>query len=185
MKNFIVVMLLLSLAACGGNNYTDNRPADQVRLINITRQWRDTVNTAANETVRGHLLETGVNVIKAHIKDSLQLKFTGWEARVLSVAADPSEPDYTVVSFGMNLNGGAPGEKTRYASLVFTNRWANDEPIAAILKSLKTGDMVLIDGAFKTLQKTIDIDSYNDLSRSKNVLDNPEFRVMISKVVKL
>jgi hypothetical protein len=186
MRNTIIGLLLVAITACTGKEYTDKRPAEQVRLMNIISKYRDTVNAAAaNGAMRSSLLENGVMVIKDYISDSLELKFTGWEARVLSVAADPSEPGYIIASFGMNLNGGAPTERTRYESVVFTSRSTTGDPADAVIKSLETGDIISIDGTFNTLQKTIDIDSYNDLSRSKNVLDNPEFRVTISKAIKL
>ena len=82
----------------------------------------------------------------------------------------------------MNLDGGKMTEKTRYHSAIFNSSTDKPEPVYPGIRDLKTGDIVRIDGNFKTLQKTIDIDSYNDLSRSKNVLDNPEFRVEITAV---
>jgi hypothetical protein len=166
--------------------YINNRPSDQTRFINIAREWRDRVNTAEkNEGLRRQLLEKGVNAVKTHIKDSLRLQFKSWEARVLDIAPDPSAPDYTVASFGMNLDPGNMSEKTRYQSLVFTSRTSESEPTYAALKTVRVGDIIRIDGSFTTMQKTINIDRYNDLSRSQNVLDNPEFRVEIDKVEKI
>ena len=166
--------------------YTDNRPAEQARFISIVREWRDTVNAdEKNEGLGRQLLENGVDSVKAHIENSLQLQFKAWEARVLDVVPDPADPDYIVTSFAMNLDIGPMTEKTRYQSVVFTSRTATEEPVYASLEALEVGDIVRIDGRFKTVQKTINIDSYNDLSKSKNVLDNPEFRVEIGKVEKL
>jgi hypothetical protein len=166
-------------------NYKDNRPADQVRFTGVVREWRDTVNAAEkNAGLRVQLLEKGVDAIKIHIQDSLQLQFKAWEVRVLDIAPDPTSPDYIVASFGMNLDTGNMTEKTRYRSVVFTSRTSESEPTYTTLKTLKVGDMARIDGSFTTMQKTINIDSYNNLSKSKNVLDNPEFRVEIAKVEK-
>lgn len=75
-----------------------------------------------------------------------------------------------------------PNEKTRYQSLVFTSRTLKSEAVGIKVKDLKTGDLVRLEGNFQTLLKTINMDSYSDLSRSKNVLDNPEFRVELKKV---
>ena len=187
MRNILIALVfVISLTGCMEGKYTDNRPAEQVRFISIVREWRDTVNAAEkNEGLRRQLLENGVASVKAHIGDSLQLQFKAWEARVLDVAPDPADRDYIVASFGMNLDAGPMTEKSRYQSVVFTSRTATAEPVYAILKTLEVGYIVRIDGKFKTLQKTINIDSYNDLSKSKNVLDNPEFRVEIEKVEKL
>ncbi|NEU07986.1 hypothetical protein GZH53_06640 [Flavihumibacter sp. R14] len=187
MRNILIALLfVISLTGCMEGKYTDNRPAEQARFISIVREWRNTVNTAEkNEGLRRQLLENGVDSVKAHIKDSLQLQFKAWEARVLDIAPDPAEPDYIVASFGMNLDTGHMTENTRYQSVVFTSRTSNSQPAYAALKSLTVGDIARIDGKFKTLQKTINVDSYNDLSKSKNVLDNPEFRVDIKKVEKL
>ena len=132
--------------------------------------------------MRRQLLENGVDTVKTHIRDNLQLQFKAWEARMLDVAPDPADRDYIVASFGMNLDAGPMTEKNRYHSVVFTSRTATAEPAYAILKTLEVGDIARIDGQFKTLQKTINIDSYNDLSKSKNVLDNPEFRVEIGGI---
>ena len=187
MRNILTALVLvISLTGCMEKEYTDNRPEEQARFISIIREWRDTVNAAEkNEGLRRQLLENGVDSVKAHIGDSLQLQFTAWEARVLDVAPDPAEPDYIVASFGMNLDAGHMTEKTRYQSVVFTSRTSESEPAHAALKTLTVGDIARIDGKFKTLQKTINIDSYNDLPKTKNVLDNPEFRVEIGKVEKL
>jgi hypothetical protein len=185
MRNIIIVLVFFSLTGCIKEEYIDKRPADQVSFISVARQWRDTVNvTKTNEALRQQLLEKGVNSIKTHILESLQLQFESWEARVLDVGPDPTDPDYTIVSFGMNLDGGSPNEKSRYNSVVFISRTSKQEPTDPTIKALKNGDLVRIDGNFKTLLKTINIDSYNDLSRSKNVLDNPKFRVEVSKVEK-
>jgi hypothetical protein len=187
MRNILIALaLVISLTGCMEEKYTDNRPAEQARFISIVREWRDTVNAAEkNEGLRRQLLENGVDSVKAHIGDSLQLQFKAWEARVLDVAPDPADPDYILTSFGMNLDAGRMTEKNRYQSVVFTSRTSKSQPAYAALKTLAVGDIARIDGQFKTLQKTINIDSYNDLSKSKNVLDNPEFRVEIEKVEKL
>jgi len=187
MRNILITLVLvISLAGCTEGDYTDNRPAEQARFVSIVREWRDTVNAAEkNAGLRGQLLENGVDSVKAHIRDSLQLQFKAWEARVLYVAPDPADRDYIVTSFGMNLDTGPMTEKNRYESVVFTSRTATEQPVHATLKTLAVGDIARINGQFKTIQKTINIDSYNDLSRSKNVLDNPEFRVEIGTVEKL
>ena len=85
----------------------------------------------------------------------------------------------------MNLGTGPMTEKTRYQSMVFTSRTSESQPAYAALKTLTVGDIARIDGKFKTLQKTINVDSYNELSKSKNVFDNPELRVEIGNVEKL
>lgn len=186
MRNILITLLFItSLTGCMEEKYVDNRPAEQARLVSIVREWRDTVNAAEkNEVLRRQLLENGVDSVKAHIQDSLQLQFKSWEARVLNVGADPTAPEYIIASFGMNLDAGNMSEKTRYQSLVFTGRTSESAPVYASIKALEVGDIIRIDGSFNTLQKTINIDSYNDLSKSKNVLDNPEFRVEITKVEK-
>ena len=187
MKNILIALLfVISLTGCMEEKYVDSRPVEQARFVSMVREWRDTINAAKkNEGLRLQLLENGVNAVKAHIRDSLKLQFKSWEARVLDVAPDPSAPEYTIASFGMNVDAGNMSEKTRYQSLVFTSRTSQSESAYASIKTLDVGDLIRIDGSFKTLQKTINIDSYNDLSKSKNVLDNPEFRVEIAKVEKL
>ena len=187
MKNILIALVfVISLTGCMEGKYTDNRPAEQARFISIVREWRNTVNAAEkNEGLRRQLLENGVDSVKAHIGDSLQLQFNAWVARVLNIAPDPADRDYIISSFGMNLDTGHMTENTRYQSVVFTSRTSESQPAYATLKTLTVGDIARIDGQFKTLQKTINIDSYNDLSKSKNVLDNPEFRVEIGGIEKL
>ncbi|WP_026898234.1 hypothetical protein [Daejeonella oryzae] len=187
MKNLLIILLLVySLAGCKEKEYVDNRPAEQVRFIHTVRDYRDSVNAAEkNDVIRQQLLEKGVLVVKSHIQDSLQLKFNSWEARVLDIGPDPTAPEYIIASFGMNLDSGNLTEKTRYQSLVFTSRTAESDTVYAKIKSLEVGDIIRMDGNFSTLQKTINIDSYNNLSKSKNVLDNPEFRVEMAQVKKL
>jgi hypothetical protein len=187
MRNILIALLfLISVTGCMEEKYVDHRPAEQARLVSIVREWRDTVNASENNvSLRRQLLGNGVDSVKTYILDSLQLQFKSWEARVLNVAPDPTAPEYTIASFGMNLDAGNMSEKTRYQSLVFTSRTAQSAPVFASIKALEVGDIIRIEGSFNTLQKTINIDSYNNLSKSKNVLDNPEFRVEIVKVEKL
>ena len=187
MKNVpIVLLLLISLTGCMEEKYVDNRPAEQVRFVGTVREWRDTVNAAEkNSALRGQLLEKGVISVNAHIQDSLKLQFKAWEARVLDVAPDPTAPEYIITSFGMNLDSGVMSEKTRYQSVVFISRASQSEPAYAILKTLKVGNNIQMDGSFITVQKTINMDSYNNLSKTKNVLDNPELRVEISQIKQL
>ena len=180
------MLFIIFLTGCMEEKYVDNRPVGQARFVGIVREWRDTVNAAEkNEGLRRQLLEKGVDAVKTHILDSLQLQFKGWEARVLDVAPDPTAPEYIITSLGMNLESGVMSEKTRYRSVVFISRASQSEPAYATLKTLKVGNNIQMDGSFTTMQKTINMDSYNDLSKTKNVLDNPEFRVELSKVEKL
>ena len=187
MRNILIALLsAISLIGCMQKKYVDNRPAEQARFVSIVREWRDTVNAAAKDDgQRQQLLENGVNAVKGHIQDNLQLLFKSWEVRVLNVSPDPTESEYIIASFGMNLDAGNMTEKTRYQSVVFTSRTMQSAPAYASIKTLEIGDIIHIDGNFKTLQKNINIDSYNNLSKSKNVLDNPDFLVEIAKVQKL
>ena len=182
----IVLLLLIFLTGCMEEKYIDNRPVGQTKFVSMIREWRDTVNAAEkNEGLRRQLLEKGVDAIKNHIQDSLQLQFKGWEVRVLDVAPDPTAPEYIITSLGMNLDSGVMSEKTRYQSVVFISRASQSEPAYAILKTLKVGNNIQMDGSFITVQKTINMDSYNNLSKTKNVLDNPELRVEISQIKQL
>lgn len=107
MRNIILFLVICSLTGCITEDYIDTRPADQVRFITIARQWRDTVNVSGtNEVLRQQLLEQGVSTIKSYIVDSLQLSFKSWEARVLDIGPDPTDSEYIIASFGMNLDGG-------------------------------------------------------------------------------
>lgn len=182
----MVMLFFFSLAGCTEEKYADKRPAEQSRFVGLIREWRDTINAAQkNPGLRMQLLEKGVFSAKTHIQDSLQLQFSLWEARVLNLAPDPTASEYIIASFGMNLDGGKMTEEFRFKSLVFTSRTFQSDPAYAILKTLKAGDIIRISGNFKTVQKTINIDSFNDLTQSKNVLDNPEFKVEITTLEKL
>ena len=187
MRNSLIAMLLIIfLTGCMEEKYIDNRPAEQTKFASMVREWRDTVNAAEkNEALRRQLLEKGVDAVKTHIQDSLKLQFKRWEARVLDVGPDPTAPEYIITSLGMNLDSGVMSEKTRYRSVVFISRASQSEPAYVTLKTLKVGNNIQMDGSFTTMQKTINMDNYNDLSKTKNVLDNPEFRVEISQVKKL
>ncbi|HXI00207.1 MAG TPA: hypothetical protein VNI52_08040 [Sphingobacteriaceae bacterium] len=185
MRNFILSLIVFSFMGCLEEKYIDKRPSDQVNFLTAARQWRDSVNTNTTPAMRQKYLEKGVSEVKTHIIDSLQLRFESWEARILDIGPDPTDKDYTITSFGMNLDGGLPNEKTRYQSVVFTSRTVKSEPVDATIKTLQIGDLVRISGNYKMLLKTINVDSYNDLSKSNNVLDNPEFRIELSKLEKL
>ena len=51
-----------------------------------------------------------------------------------------------------------------------------------MIKGLKAGDQVKITGNFIEKEGFIDIDSYSDYKFSKNVFDNPEFKVLLKGI---
>ncbi|HQS06696.1 MAG TPA: hypothetical protein PLT16_13810, partial [Daejeonella sp.] len=51
-----------------------------------------------------------------------------------------------------------------------------------MIQGLKVGDQVKISGNFIEKEGFIDIDSYSDYKFSKNVFDNPEFKVILKGI---
>lgn len=183
MKTPVRLFLSLSLAFCLAScsqPYSDSRSDTQRSFASYTQSWRDSVNAAQQEpSKRSRLLEQGVDAVKSRIVDSLNLSFNDWEVRVLDKNSDASSPGTLIVNFGMDIDGAEPSEKNRYSSIVLSSRIHSGHTLHEPIKNLKVGDIVHIDGRFQTLQNTINVDSYNKLRRSQNVLDNPEFRVGI------
>lgn len=178
MKKLLLLILCAIVFACSQKS-EDIRPKEQVRLATIVKELRDSAN--AFESVpdaRYNVLHGGVVRVKNFIIDSLGQKFTNWQVRVLDVSADKSE-----VAYGMNIDGGEMTESTRFKSIVFETRaYQNDTAFATISRNLKLGDVVTISGTFNSSGKNINIDPYKKKSQSKNIFDNPAFRVVVNSL---
>ena len=159
----------------------------QIRFVNVVKELRDTVNAAEkNKVLRNHLLENGVPALKTYIKDTLKLKFNAWQARVLEINDNSQNPAAAEVKFGMALDPADQSDKSGYKSIVLSSAAKQtNEGVLKIIKQLKAGDQVKINGEFIEKKGFIDIDSYSRYKFSKNVFDNPELKTKITAVEKL
>lgn len=174
MRNFIITVILFLLASCGQNTEQQG-PADQIRFVNYVKFIRDAVNSSdedkANQSVQ---LNNGVLLTKAYVKDSLSLKFDSWQASLVEIIEKPA---YTEVNFSIPLD---PSNKSAQKSIILSSML--DKSKKEMIQGLKVGDQVKITGNFIEKEGFIDIDSYSDYKFSKNVFDNPEFKIEMGSI---
>ena len=176
MRNFIIAGMLFILASCGQNAEVQG-PADQIRFVNYVKSIRDAVNASEQDKAnRSILLDNGVISTKAYVKDSLQLKYNSWEASLVEVIEKPASIE---VNFSIPLDS---SNKSEQKSIILSSML--DKSKQEIIQGLKVGDEVKISGNFIEKEGFIDIDSYSNYKFSKNVFDNPEFKVEIRGVEK-
>lgn len=176
MKNLIIAILILGLASCGQKVVEDKRPAEQISLINFIRDIRDKVNAAGEDkALRGAILDQGVANTKAYVKDSLNLKFNKWQAKLVEIKQNMRNPAITDLVLVMNIDQ----ENQSTEKSIVLRASAADEQLSRSLKDLKAGDQLIISGDFIEKNGFIDIDSYSRYKFSKNVFDNPEFKTTI------
>ncbi|MDP2413015.1 hypothetical protein [Daejeonella sp.] len=169
MRNFIITGILFLLASCGQNAEVQG-PADQIRFVNYVKSIRDVVNASEQDKAnRSILLDNGVISTKAYVKDSLALKFNSWQATLVEIIEKPASIE---VNFSIPLD---PSNKSAQKSIILSSMLEINKK--EMIKGLKTGDQVKISGNFIEKEGFIDIDSYSDYKFSKNVFDNPEFKI--------
>lgn len=169
MRNFIIVGMLLLLASCG-QNAEHQGPADQIRFVNYVKSIRDAVNASGEDKAkRGILLDNGVISTKAYVKDSLSLKFDSWKATLVEIIEKPASIE---VNFSIPLD---PSNKSAQRSIILSSMLEISKK--EMVQGLKVGNQMKISGNFIEKERFIDIDSYSDYKFSKNVFDNPEFKI--------
>lgn len=186
MKKISFIIITALLFSCGEKNRISNRPTEQVKFVNLIQSLRDQVNAAEKDkALKSDLLQRGVPYVKQYIRDSLQLKFNAWEARVLDIKENYPQQGATELKFGMAYDLSDILEKLRYRSIVLSSQNPADSKISAILKNLKPGDYLKLSGEIIEKEGFIDIDSYSNYKFSKNIFDNAEFKVQINAAEKL
>lgn len=169
MRNFIIAGILLLLASCGQNTEVQGS-ADQIKFVNYVKFIRDAINSSDDDKAnRSVQLDNGVLLTKAYVKDSLSLKFESWQATLVEIIEKPGAIE---VNFSIPLD---PSNKSAQKSIILSSMLEISKK--DMIKGLKAGDQVKITGNFIEKEGFIDIDSYSDYKFSKNVFDNPEFKI--------
>jgi len=167
MRNFIIAVMLLILASCGQQTEVLG-PAEQTRFVNYVKFIRNAVNSS-DEANRSVQLNNGILLTKAYVKDSLSLKFDSWQATLVEII---EKPTYTEVNFSIPLD--SSNKSAEKSIILSTLLYKNKKDL---VQGLKIGNDVKISGKFIDKDGFIDIDSYSNYKFSKNVLDNPEFKI--------
>jgi len=174
MKNLIIAGILFLLASCGQNAELQG-PDDQVRFVNYVKSIRDAVNVSEQDKAnRSILLDNGVISTKTYIRDSLSLKFDSWQATMIETIEKPASIE---VNFSIILDS---SNKSAQKSIIFSSML--DKSKKEMIQGLKAGDQVRISGNFIEKEGFIDIDSYSNYKFSKNVFDNPEFKIELGSI---
>lgn len=181
MKNLIIVLIILGFSSCGSKSIVDKYPAEQMSFINYIREIRDKVNAAGEDkTLRGSLLDQGVDNAKLYVKDSLKLKFSKWQTKVIEKKQNLINPSMTDLKLLIIMDQ----ENQSAEKSIVLNGTAGDEQLSKILKDVNVGDQIIISGNFVEKNGFIDIDSYSRYKFSKNVFDNPEFKTIFTTAEK-
>jgi hypothetical protein len=167
MRNFIIIGTLFLLASCGQNTEQQG-PKNQINFVNYVKFIRNAVNSS-DEANRSVQLNNGILLTKAYVKDSLSLKFDSWQATLVEII---EKPTYTEVNFSIPLDS---SNKSAEKSIILSTLLYNNKK--DLVQGLKIGTDVKISGKFIDKEGFIDIDSYSNYKFSKNVLDNPEFKI--------
>lgn len=174
MRNFIFVGILFILASCG-QNVVQQGPIEQTKFVNYVKSIRDAVNSSEEDKAkRGVLLDNGVISTKAYLKDSLQLKFESWEVSIVEILDKPAivEINFSII---LDFSNKSPQKSIVLNSIL-------DKSKQEVIQGFKAGDRVKISGDFIEKDGFIDIDNYSNYKFSKNVFDNPEFKIALRSI---
>jgi hypothetical protein len=178
MKATIAICMLFILFSCGQNAGDNIGPNEQIKFVEYIKALRDTVNISEeNKALRSVLLENGISSTKIYVKDSLQMKFNAWQAKVLDIIDRQTSIEVNV-GITLDLTNTSAQKSIVFSSLL-------DQSGKAITEGIKAGDQVKISGIFIDKKGFIDIDNYSDYKFSKNVFDNPEFKIKLTSIEKL
>ena len=172
MKNFIISGIILLLASCGQNTEFQI-PAEQTRFMNYVEYIRNAINSS-NEANRSIQLNNGVLLTKAYVKDTLSLKFDSWHATLVEIIEKPASIE---INLSIPLD---PSNKSAQKSIILSGMLQISKN--KMIQGLKVGDQVKIGGNFIEKEGFIDIDNYSDYKFSKNVFDNPEFKIELLSI---
>ena len=172
MRNFIIAGVLILLTSCGQNKEVQV-PEEQTRFVNYVKYIQNAINSS-DEANRSIQLNDGILLTKSYVKDSLSLKFDSWQATLVEVIEKPTSIE---VNFSIPLD---PSNKSAQKSIILSSMLEISKK--EMIKGLKAGDQVKISGYFIEKEGFIDIDSYSDYKFSKNVFDNPEFKVIFKGI---
>lgn len=184
MKTSCFLFLLLILSSCNTEKFQDQRPQTQTKFISYFKVLRDAVNASdKNKILRNSLLEANIPAVKSYIKDTLNLSIKDWQVRLiektdnylqsgnvqikLSIAYDPYDESSSAINQSIILTAVIP---------------ASNKTVFDSINVLELNDYLKINGQFIEKGGFIDIDSYSNYKFSKNVLDNPEFKLLISEI---
>lgn len=174
MRNFIFTGILFFLVSCGQKTEVLS-PTEQTRFVNYVKFIRDAVNSSdENKGNRSVQLNNGILLTKAYVKDSLTLKFDLWQASLIEVI---DKPTYLEANFSMPID---PSNKSAQKAIVLSS--LIDKSKKELTDKLKVGIQVSISGKFIEKDGFIDIDSYSNYKFSKNVFDNPEFKIELTRI---
>ena len=172
MRNFIIAGVLILLTSCGQNKEVQV-PEEQTRFVNYVKYIQNAINSS-DEANRSIQLNNGILLTKSYVKDSLSLKFDSWQATLVEVIEKPTSIE---VNFSIPLD---PSNKSAQKSIILSSMLEISKK--EMIKGLKAGDQMKITGNFIEKEGFIDIDSYSDYKFSKNVFDNPEFKVVLKGI---
>ena len=172
MRNFIIAGILMIITSCGQKTEVLG-PAEQTRFVNYVKYIRNAINSS-DEANRSIQLNNGVLLTKAYVKDSLSLKFDSWQVSLVEII---EKPTITEVNFSIPLD---PSNKSAQKSIILSSLL--DKNKKEMIQGLKAGDQLKITGNFIEKEGFIDIDSYSDYKFSKNVFDNPEFKIELGSI---
>jgi hypothetical protein len=105
------------------------------------------------------------------------MKFNAWQAKVLDIIDRQTSIEVNV-GITLDLTNTSAQKSIVFSSLL-------DQSGKAITEGIKAGDQVKISGIFIDKKGFIDIDNYSDYKFSKNVFDNPEFKIKLTSIEKL
>jgi hypothetical protein len=172
MRNFIIIGTLFLLASCRQNTEQQG-PKIQINFVNYVKFIRNAVNSS-DEANRSVQLNNGILLTKTYVKDSLSLKFDSWQAKLVEII---EKPTYIEVNFSIPLDS---SNKSAEKSIVLSTLLYKNKK--AMVNGLKIGTDVKISGFFIDKDGFIDIDSYSNYKFSKNVFDNPEFKIELESI---
>ena len=174
MRNFIIAGLLFLMTSCGKNEEKQG-PKEQLNFQKYVKFIRDAVNSSdENKGNRSVQLNNGILLTKAYVKDSLTLKFDLWQASLIEVIDKPTSIE---ANFSMPID---PSNKSAQKAIVLSS--LIDKSKKELTDKLKVGIQVSISGNFIEKEGFIDIDSYSNYKFSKNVFDNPEFKIELTRI---
>lgn len=184
MKNLSSIRLfcvaVTLLYSCASHTKIDPRPKDQQKFLSKLISLNSKITHSSNSIIKDELTDSALIATNTYITDTLHRDFTGWIAEVIDIENNPFGLNMVRIQLMLRYDYYADDEYPEYDSVIFTfTANKSDKTSLTMIKPLKNGDKVMIDGEFAYKNGRVEISDYGMGIGNESALSNPKISVLL------
>ena len=181
----VPICMSMLLSCKPGKPNIDPRPKDQLLFIHKIDQLDH--KFSEKDSVTDQELVNTMKELCTFTKDSLNASFNNWTAEVTEIE---KAPDGKVVRCMIRKDLFKKKKYPEYSSIILLNYiYTSDKKLTEKIKNIKSGDTILVSGAFRCEKNMIYVtrkpDFVNDdsaSSKTRDLFKNPRLAVKVSDI---